>query len=281
MMKEKLTLLIKGLFSNKEVLKAPSLSLVLVIIVFFINVSLVSVPNFYAIFSNVDQIGNFDGIHEAFEDIYEAELNCIVDDNARLACDEDNNTFPDTVGDYSFLVVNDIDTDTIDETSIIMGEEFFAAFYIDDDGSDYFISGTYDLLTGFDFSEIKTNAFAEANNPSLYYESVTDSFLTNVYYSQLGDQLFAVYTSQFAQMLLYVVIVSIMFMALNFRVEVKKLSYLEALKIVVISILGPAFLTAILGVFFTVWASMLFVFVYAIRIMVIYVRLNKVKKTLE
>jgi hypothetical protein len=81
-------------------------------------------------------------------------------------------------------------------------------------------------------------------------------------------------------MAIYLIIISIMFQVLNYRTKIKKISYKGGLKIIILSMLGPALLTAVLGVFFTAWAAMLFIFLFAIRILFVYYKINKTKETI-
>jgi len=76
-------------------------------------------------------------------------------------------------------------------------------------------------------------------------------------------------------MLIYLVIVSIMFMILNYRVKVKKITYSAGVKIIIAAMTGPAIATAVFGVFITAWASIGFIILFAIRILFLYYTLNK------
>lgn len=275
-MKEKLTLLFKALYSNKAVLQTHQFKLIPILFLFIINVSLVSVPNFYSVYDGVSQIERFDNVHEVFETFYDEPIPCQIDDEALFICEE-LPTHTELHG-YEIVFFGDLDLENLDRSTIYFGEDTFALFYINPDNEDFFMSGTYATLTGFDFGDIRDTAL-DSDSPQVVYEEATDIFLTNIYFSQLNDQFFLIYSGQFIQMMIYVVILSIMFMILNYRAPIRKLSYTAAIKFIIVAMFGPAFLTALMGPIITAWASIMFILIFGLRIMFVYIQINTAKKT--
>ena len=279
---EKLKLSIKMLWSNASLIEARKIPLWIIVIIFVINVSLVSVPNYFGLLQGIRTISDLEQIEETFELMYEMELPCVVNVESQMVCDSITDI---QVGEYRIVVQNVINAQGTNESTIFFGRNQFAIVYVakaqDETQQDvaYILSGDYRLLAGFDFSKAKT-AEHSFEQRSQYYEYATDIFLTNIYYSGLGDQTFMIFASQFSQMIIYLIVISILFMLLNYRTKFRKVTYLAATKIIILSMVGPALLTAVLGVFITAWASMLFILLYGVRIMFVYYRINRTQESL-
>jgi hypothetical protein len=266
---------ISMLWSNDALLHANKIPLLLALLIFFINVSLVSVPNYFGLLDGVRSIDRIVGIEATLTLIYDAELDCRVDEFAEMTC----GTIPSSINGYRLIAQDEINTEGITESTILFGKTQTAIVYVDDTDTAYLLAGDYRLLTGFDFAAVKTLEH-DFDTLSEHYASVTDFYLSSVYFSAIGEQLLLVFASQFSQMAIYLIIISIMFQVLNYRTKIKKISYKGGLKIIILSMLGPALLTAVLGVFFTAWAAMLFIFLFAIRILFVYYKINKTKETI-
>ena len=267
---EKLKSLVKMLFNNKELLKSKEISLFIIVLLLFINVSLISVPNFVGKIDGVSSISNIEGIEEVFTELYDLELDCSVDENYLLTC---SNFVEFTINDYLIRYDDIIDLETVDESTVYFSEEYVAVVYVDQEDLAYGISGTYSKLAYFDFSEILTSDY-EGLTKQEYYEDVTDIFLSNVYYSSLEDDFTLIYLSQFAQIFIYVFILSGMFMLVNLGSDTVNLKFKDSLKLVVTSMTGPALISAILGIFILAWANILFLLVYGLRLMFVYYMVN-------
>lgn len=265
---------VKMFVSNKEVLKARHVKGWIIVLLFIVNVSLISVPNFVGKMQSIDIIDNLVGVEEAFNAIYDAELDCKVVD-LKMEC---NGTYPDSFGDYNFIYAPEMNADSITESTIYFAEKSIAVIYVDDAEIATVISGDYSLLNGFDFSIVKTNEYGDLTQ-SEFYESTNDHVLTGIYYSTLSAQFSMIYLSQFLQILIYLIVVATIFLLMNFKANEKKLSFYNANKIIVASMTGPALLVAIMGVFFTGFASVLFFIIFAVRVMFLYYRMNFSKET--
>ncbi|MEC9484503.1 MAG: hypothetical protein UMR38_01340 [Candidatus Izemoplasma sp.] len=266
---DKLKLFFRMMFSNKAILKANQFNIVIVFLLLFVNVSLITVPNYYGLADGVRIINRLDGIYETFDTMIDDDLPCEVRNEA-MVCDESN--LNDYYGDYRLQYRGELDTDNVTESIIYFGEDYLAIIYVDESDTAYILSGDYRLLDEFDFRNVN---FADADmSEADYTEYITDVFLQNVYYSNFSQQVYMVYTTQFAQTAIYVIILSIMLMILNYKAAIKKISYLAAIKIVIVAMTGPALLTALLGLFIMGYAGIIFILAYGLRMMFIYYRIN-------
>lgn len=284
-MKRKLELFVKMFYDNNAVLKANKASLLMTVIVLFMNVALISGPNFVGLMQGSEQIHNLENVYEAFDDLYEYELPCHINEQSQMECEE---TGPLEFGVYTFRYVNSFSSDDLNDedveiSTILFSKDEAAIVYIHDTNEEknQIIQGDYSLLRGIDFSQVKSNSAESSQTETVYFYSYTTMFLEDIYYSRLVQNSLMVYTTQFFQFLLYTFFVSIMFMVLNFKAKFKKVNYLASFKITIFSATGPALLTAALGLFITAWAAMLFVVLYLIRVILVYFKINSVETTIH
>lgn len=267
---EKLKLFFRMMFSNKAILKANRFNIVVVFLLLFINVSLITVPNYYGLADGVRIINRLDGIYDTFDEMIDRELPCEVIDESMVCDDQNLDTY---YGNYRLQYGGELDTDNVTESIIYFGNDYLAIIYVDESDTAYILSGDYRLLEGFDFTELD---FTETDmSETEYTEYVTDVFLQNVYYSNFSQQIYMVYSTQFAQTAIYVIILSIMLMILNYKSAIKKISYLASVKIVIVAMTGPALLSALFGLFIMGYAGLIFIIAYGLRMMFIYYRINE------
>lgn len=262
---------IQMLWSNSALMNANKIHWLLVALLFFINVSLISIPNYFGLLDGIESIDDVVGIEESLAAIYDSELPCSIDEEFSLSCGEVTQT---QFAGYQLVVTDVVDTTGIEESTIFLGSKQVAIVYIDETDIAYMVSGDYRLLAGFDFASVKTAEHDFDTQPE-YYAYVSDTVLSNIYFSFIGDQIFIIFASQFSQMLIYLFVVSVMFMILNYRVKIKKISYAAGVKIIIAAMTGPAIVTAVFGVFITAWASIGFIILFAIRILFLYYSINK------
>ncbi len=271
----KIKLFFRMLFDNNALLKSNQFPLILVLLLFFVNVSLISVPNFYGLADSVRIINHMDGIYETLEEMYVEEMPCRVTE-AMMVCNED--TLEDQYGNYKIQYGGELDTDIVEESMIYLGENYMAIIYVDASDTAYIMSGDYALLETFDFTNIYPNE-SEMSDAD-YTEYVSDLFLQNIYYSNIGEQIYIVYTTQFAQTAIYVMILSIMLLILNYKAAIKKISYTASVKMVIVAMTGPALLTALLGGFILGYAGLVFIIAYGLRMMFMYYKINSHEGTI-
>jgi len=265
----KIKLFFRMLFDNKALLKSNQFPLILVLLLFFINVSLISVPNFYGLADSVRIINYMDGIYETLDEMYIEEMPCRVSE-AKMVCDE--TTLQDQYGEYQIQYLGELDSEVVEESLIYLGEDYIAIIYVDEYDIAYVMSGDYALLETFDFTNIYPND-SEMSDAD-YSEYVSDMFLQNIYYSNIGQQIYIVYTTQFAQTAIYVMMLSIMLLILNYKAAIKKISYTASVKMVIVAMTGPALLTALLGGFILGYAGLVFIIAYGLRMMFMYYKIN-------
>lgn len=266
----KIKSIFKMLFNNEELMKSKEISLFIVAIILLINVSLISVPNFVGKVDGVSSISNIEGIEEVFTELYDIELDCSIDENSIMEC---SNFVDFTINDYLIRYDNIIDLETVDESTVYFSEEYLTIVYVDEDDLAYGISGNFSKLNNFSFSEILTSDYEELTKDE-YYEEVTDIFLTNIYFSTLEDDFTLIYLSQFAQIFIYILVLAGMFMLVNLGSDILNLKFKDSIKLVVLSMTGPAFISAILGLFIIAWANILFLLIYGLRLMFVYYMIN-------
>lgn len=271
----KIKLFFRMLFDNNALLKSNQFHLILVLLLFFVNVSLISVPNFYGLADSVRIINHMDGIYETLEEMYVEEMPCRVTE-AKMVCNED--TLEDQYGNYKIQYGGELDTDIVEESMIYLGENYMAIIYVDASDTAYIMSGDYALLETYDFTNIYPNE-SEMSDAD-YTEYVSDLFLQNIYYSNIGEQIYIVYTTQFAQTAIYVMILSIMLLILNYKAAIKKISYTASVKMVIVAMTGPALLTALLGGFILGYAGLVFIIAYGLRMMFMYYKINSHEGTI-
>lgn len=271
----RIKLFFRALFDNAALLKSNQFPLILVLLLFFVNVSLISVPNFYGLADSVRIINRLDGIYETLDEMYTEEMPCRVTD-AKMVCNESD--LQESYGNYQIQYRGELDTEVIEESLIYLGENYMAIIYVDESDTAYIMSGDYALLETFDFTAVYPNDTEMSD--AEYTEYVSDLFLQNIYYSNVGQQVYLVYTTQFAQTAIYAIILSIMMLILNYKAPIKKISYTASVKLVIVGMTGPALLTAILGTFILGYAGIVFIIAYGFRMMFLYYRINQHEGTI-
>jgi hypothetical protein len=270
----KVKLFFRMLFDNNALLKSNQFPLLLVLLLFLINVSLISVPNFYGLADSVRIINRLDGIYETLEEMYTEEMPCEVREE-QMVCEETN--LQESYGNYKIQYLGELDTEQVEESLIYLGKDYMAILYVEGETA-YIMSGDYRLLEGFSFADVYPNESDLSEED--YPEYISDLFLQNIYYSNVGEQIYLVYTTQFAQTAIYVIMLSIMMLIVNYKAMVKKITYTASIKIVIVGMTGPALLTAILGGFILGYAGLVFILAYGLRMMFMYYKINKHEGTI-
>ena len=268
-MSSKMKSFFKMFFSNTEVTKAYKFPMIFIVLLLFVNVSLISVPNFYGKMDSVNTISNLEGIEEALELIYEDQLDCVLVDTV-MDCNIVNGTM---YGNYEVRFDDEMDLSDVDSSTIYFSKDVIVFVYVDDLEMAYTISGDYSLLDTFDFTEISTNDTGELTRQE-YYGEINDLLLSGIFFSTLSQQLGLIYVSQFMQVFIYLIFITLIIMLMNFKAPTKKVTFINANKIIIASMTGPAFLVAILGMIIPTWASIMFFIIFAIRVMMLYYKMN-------
>lgn len=267
---------IKMLWDNKQLIQARHLGYILTFLLLIVNVSMISIPNFFGLLNGLREIDNMAGIEVAFREMYDDELPCSVSETFTMECE---GTIEGTYGNYQVVYQEEVNTDNINQPTIFFGYRSFTMIYITENSKAFIVAGDYRLLSGFSFAEINTIDH-EFDSLQEYQDRVTDVFISAIYNSTIGEKVFLIFSSQFAQVIIYIVIISFMFMIVNFRSKIRKITFSASLKIIIASMTGPALLTAIIGIFLRGWASVLFTILFAIRIMFVYYEIHRAKETI-
>jgi hypothetical protein len=218
---------------------------------------------------SIEEINQLEGIEEALTQIYEDEILCSIT-NLEMQCDS---LVVKSYNGYELSYQDEINIDDIDSSVIRFGKSNILIVYVDDEDYSYSISGDYSLLEGFDFSQVASGD-RDGLSDVEYYSEVNDFVLTGIYYSRLSEEMGVIYLAQFLQTLIYLVVVATIFLLMNFKANVKKLSYYNATKIVIVAMTGPAFLTAIIALINPGLASISFFILFALRAMLLYYKMN-------
>ena len=109
---------IKLLWDNQTLIRAVKLNLIFVLILLFINVSLISIPNYYGVLNGIRSIEYLEDIDETFKLFYEQEIPCQVDQSYTFNCEE---TIDGVYGSYQVLYQDEISTANITESTILFG----------------------------------------------------------------------------------------------------------------------------------------------------------------
>lgn len=231
----------KIIYSNKSILKNKSVNFFIIFLLFFINTALVASPLFMtrAQIDSGELLDRFDGLEQAFAEIYDLGLDCDITEYATCG-------LPDSANGYEIIIEGEPTT----ERFIWFADEMI----IKDELS---ISGSYDFLTGIKL------------NPMKYREN-SEAILFALTASSLGRDYYIMYAGQFVQNMVYLLAISALIMVANYKQAKRKITYTEAVKVSVMAMLGPALVTAITGIFFAGFAALIFMTIYSIRMMYIY-----------
>lgn len=262
---------VKALWDNRNLVALKSTPYFYLIVVFLLSIFLIAFPHYVGLTQGVQIIQRLEGIETSFQVLYDDEVPCAVNDEAHMVCDPSDG-LPEQVGAYRFVYGETFDLTTTEESTLYFGSTRFAAVYISDEPSAYILEGDYRLLIGFDFRVINTDLVEETMDVQ---NETTDGFLSAIYYSTTDEKLITIFISQFFQTLIFVSVLTVITLLLNLDLTRKKMTLKEANTIMIAGMVGPALLTAMLGLVYPALGSIAFPFVYGFRMMVVYYYLRK------
>ncbi len=268
-MKDKLLLFVKSFYRNDLLLKAYKLGGGLTFVLLIINIMLVSVPPVLGSLTNTADYEDFPAINEAFATLYDKEIDCVLEDS-QMQCETEG---PIEAGEYTFEYVDSIpQASQFDSSKIYFTPNDTAIVHVDGEAQTI-LSANYATQMDLDFSEVAQRA-SDSGDVSQHYNTQTENFINNLYFSSVGSTMMVVYPAQFAQMGTYIVLVGLMLMITNYKAKFKKITVPSAMKITIAAMTGPALLTAILGLVAAQWSFLIFTIVYLVRIIAVYYRIN-------
>ncbi len=273
----------KVLFSNKELLKTNRWSMGKLVLIFILNISLICAPFFMsrAKTDASDVIDYMPGIETALTELYQLELNAKIE-NLTFVLSEPYDTVLNLNGYQLYLLPTSLESINAYESRIIFYEHRVSLHYIDseDERNNYTIDSSYRLLEGLDFSKInRVDLEMEYYDDTTFYRTINETVLTSILKSDLPGDLSMIYLAQFVQTILYALIMSFLLMAANLRRQVKKIYYSSSLKYTIFGITGPAIIAAIVGLFSTLIGTILWSALYAVRIIILYTKINNSDET--
>lgn len=236
----------KIIYSNKSIMKYKDITMFVIFLLFLINTVLVTSPLFIAR-AQIESgalVERFDGLSGAFEEIYDLELNCSIQEN--MVCD-----LPESANGYEIVLTGEPETDKY----IWFAEELVIK-------DEFNISGTYEFLNGITL------------NPDNYEEN-TEAILFAMSASTVGRDYYFMYVGQFVQNLIYVLAVSALLSVANYRQAKKKITYSQSIKVTVMTMVGPALIASLIGIFFVQFSTLIFMTIYSLRMMNIYFNVLK------
>ena len=273
----------KTLYSNRELLKTNTWSVAKMVIIFILNISLICAPFFMSRTktNELDVRGYMPGIDQALKELYQLELPCQVI-NQTFTCQNTDSQKLSLTGYDLYLFPTALESINTSESRIIFYEKMISLHYVDneDDRNNYNLDSSYRLLEGMDFEKINREDLNLENfQEEDFYIYVNDVLISAVLSGNLPSDLSTIYLAQFVQTILYVLIMSLMLMAVNLRRQVKKLYYMSALKYTVFGITGPALVAAVIGLFSTLLGTILWSAIYVVRIILLYTKINNTEGT--
>jgi len=266
----------KVLYSNEELLKTARWSPAVLVLLFFLNVSLIAAPFFMARAKTkpADIYDYMPGIGAALSALYDLDLACAVEDGV-FACTE-TYLVPLDAGMYDVYVLPQTVAEIDDVSRIVFGRTAVAFFYeAPDDKDDYVLSGSYALLDGMDFDAIDREALGFGSMTDEEFDSYLNATVIGALLSsELPADLATLYLAQLVQTALYVLVMSLLLMAANIRRATKKIRYRTSFSYVVAAITGPALLACVVGLVWSVGGTIVWSAAYAVRMILLYTKIN-------
>jgi maltodextrin utilization protein YvdJ len=242
----------KVLYSNKAILSLKRMSGWLILLLFFVNTSLISAPLIVnrATITGEEILAQFPQIEETLEAVLVATP-CVVtrgemDTTDSLVCDVP--PMSSSMNGYEITYFDE----PVTSTYIYFAQ---TAMVIQYEESSFV--GTYQFLSGQRLDEV----LDEASLEDIVYALATGSATLDFFLIWLG---------QLLQNGMYFLIVSTMLLISNYQTKREKLRYKEALAIAVLAMIGPALIGGTIGLLEASLSGILFITVYSLRMMYLY-----------
>lgn len=267
---------IKALWANRELVALKNTPYRWMVGVFFMSIFLIAFPHYAGVNQGVQTIHEFVNIEPAFQSLYNERFPCAITEEAKLMCSE-----PSTIteaGDYQVVVAEDFNLSTTTQSTLYFGETRLGVVYVNDDTA-FILEGDYRLLPGFNFQTINEEVdgvLVEGQNEA------TDRFLTAIYFSTVDEKIITIFVTQLFQTLIFVMVLTLVMLLLNLDSTRNKLTIKQANTMMIAGMVGPALITAVIGLIYPALGSIAFPFVYGFRMLFVYyfLRKNQVKTTL-
>jgi maltodextrin utilization protein YvdJ len=244
--------LAKVLYSNKAILSLKRMSGWLILLLFFINTSLLSAPLIVnrATLTGADILAPFPLIEPTLDAVF-SQSSCVVeraklDTTESLICVEIPTIEP--LNGYEIRFFEDPTTTQyiyVTDTALVI--QYEEAGFV----------GTYQYLSGQRMDEWISNSSLEDVVYALATGSATLDFVL-------------IWVGQLLQNGMYFLIISTMLLISNYQTKREKLRFKEALAIAVLAMIGPAIIGGTIGLLEASLSGILFITIYSLRMMYLY-----------
>jgi maltodextrin utilization protein YvdJ len=237
--------LAKVLYSNKAILSLKRMSGWLILLLFFINTSLLSAPLIVnrAVITGEDIVLQFPQLEETLEELF-ASSSCEL--QGQLVCDPTPTA----------TVLNGYEVTYLEEP---VGNQYiyFAQTAMVIQYQEASFVGSYQFLEGQRFDQFLDQSSVEEVIYALATGAATLDF-------------FLIWFGQLLQNGMYFLIISTMLLISNYQTKREKLRFKEALAIAVLAMVGPAIIGGTIGLLEASLSGILFITIYSLRMMYLY-----------
>lgn len=255
----------KILYSNQEIINQRRTRWFFALIIFFVSVLMIATPFVTArLVETPDQLGQqFPNLSTGLIEVFE-EFDCEVNQQ-QLNCDQ---PFTEKEIDGITYYINAKENQALDVPNeyVLFSDQRIILY-----NPNANISGDYSLLEGNSFDDL----LALRTQENIDDQTLVNHFIQNVSQSTLNTQIPIIYMSVFIQYIIYVLLISLVFMAINANRFRNKISFKEMLTMMVLAMFSPALLSAIVGLVNPLWGTALFPLVYMARVIFVYFKLLK------
>jgi hypothetical protein len=263
---EDLRIFSKSLYSNKDIYETRHFKIGYAILTILIVSIISNFPFFYGLASRTPEeiVSNFPGIYETFDEIYEMDESCAVD-NLKMECRDDMDGM--VIGDYTLFTTL---PDELPDQYIYFGEDEAQIGYVDrvnDRDFEYKVYGSYYSLDGVDLSNIDSE---------LSSNETTDAIIHSIYLSLVPSSMGQILLIGASQLIVWVVVMAALLLVSNRAGLPYQLRFWESFKVVSFAGISPALAAAFLSFIAPSFAGVSFMVFYAARIVFIY--MNRVLK---
>lgn len=237
--------LAKVLYSNKAILSLKRMSGWLILLLFFVNTSLLSAPLIVnrAVITGDAIMAQFPQLDETLEVVFtsstcalEGQLVCEMVPTATVINGYEVTYFEEPAGNQYIYFA---------QTAMVI--QYQEASFV----------GSYQFLEGQEFNQLLDQSSVEEVVYALATGAATLDF-------------FLIWTGQLLQNGMYFIIISTMLLISNYQTKREKIRFKEALAIAVLAMIGPAIIGGTIGLLEASLSGILFITIYSLRMMYLY-----------
>lgn len=261
------------LFSNQAIIEHHKIPWLFGALLFVVSIFLTTIPFYVSSFQPTNYESYYPGITDALYSFME-EQSCVIQ-NAQLTCMPRAGEY--RYADYQFVVYDHTSKanpdDLAKESALSSGSAIY--FYQDalyfNDGNERVIEGTYVNLGEFAFQDVIRNNKLQGVSKT----DLVNVFLKNIELSRVSLHMGTITMSLFLQYLMFTVLIAYLFRFAKGRSLEWNFTYGDSFRMIVLSMLSPALLCALLALFLSSVATLIFPFAYVVRVVFLYMRLSR------